>query len=469
MTKYRPNRREFLLGSLATGVGLGSLGGLNPLMRLARAADGTDGNGDQRYYIFCYFPGGWDVLLSLDPRDPTLFTEDNKNETRILPGYERLDTTDLTVPVYNKYLMNGQWHGLGAYLGEMGTEDKYRSQMSIVRGINMETLSHDTGRRRFSTGKPPAGVQARGSSAATWLASQFGEQNLIPNLSVRVESFNQDQPTYASAMGFSSVSDMLQALRPNDPLLNANVQLQVDELIAHAAHCETGLRSKFVQNAHESRMKAIEMVASGLESKFDFLAQTDEMDKLRDRFGFARNTNGLNSSQARAALAARAITSGVSRSVSVAIAGGGLDTHDDNWETNQGPNQREGFNSIARIIDELSETPHPDGKSSWMDHTNIVAFSEFSRTPMLNLRGGRDHWLMNACMVLGADVKGGQIIGASSDEGMEPVACNLGTGQTELGGTVLKPEHVIQTLFHGAGITDDPADLRCEAIDALLK
>jgi hypothetical protein len=362
--------------------------------------------------------------------------------------------------------MGGKMVPLGAYLGELATEAKYRNQISIVRGINMETLAHDTGRRRFSTGKPPSGVQARGSSAATWLASKFGAHDLIPNLAVRVESFNQDQPTYASAMSFSSVSDMLEALRPADPALHPNVQLQIDEFIAQSAQCGQSLRSSLVQNANASRMKAIEMVASGLDTKFDFLAQTDEMDKLRERFGFDRNQNGLNSPQARAALAARAITSGLCRCASIAVTRG-LDTHYDDWETNQGPRQRVGFNAIARIMDELSETPYPDGQSSWMDHTNIVAFSEFIRTPMINQRGGRDHWLMNACLAVGPDIKGGQIVGASSNQGMEPMATNLKTGKAELGATIIKPEHILQTLYHAAGVTDDPADLRCEPIEAL--
>ena len=34
----------------------------------ARNLDAPD-----RYYIFCYFGGGWDVFLSLDPRDPRDF------------------------------------------------------------------------------------------------------------------------------------------------------------------------------------------------------------------------------------------------------------------------------------------------------------------------------------------------------------------------------------------------------------
>jgi hypothetical protein len=41
-------------------------------------------------FVFAYFNGGWDVLLSLDPRDPAVFTPERISETRILPGYSLL-------------------------------------------------------------------------------------------------------------------------------------------------------------------------------------------------------------------------------------------------------------------------------------------------------------------------------------------------------------------------------------------
>ena len=52
---------------------------------------------------------------------------------------------------------------------------------------------------------------------------------------------------------------------------------------------------------------------------------------------------------------------------------------------------------------------------------------------------------------------------------MEPMAVNLDTGNAEPDGEALKPEHVLQTLYHSVGISDDPADLRCDPIGALLK
>jgi hypothetical protein len=56
-----------------------------------------------------------------------------------------------------------------------------------------------------------------------------------------------------------------------------------------------------------------------------------------------------------------------------------------------------------------------------LKNTLIVAMGEFGRTPNLNARGGRDHW--PGCwsiLFAGANVKGGQVIGASNATGAEP-------------------------------------------------
>ena len=47
-----------------------------------------------RHFVFVYFGGGWDNLISLDPRDPDIFTADRISETGIEIGYEALDTND---------------------------------------------------------------------------------------------------------------------------------------------------------------------------------------------------------------------------------------------------------------------------------------------------------------------------------------------------------------------------------------
>ena len=82
-------RRRFLLSGLSAGAGLSALGGLSPIIRLARASEGSAAVGEKhRYYIFCYFGGGWDVLVTLDPRDPAVFTKSAIPDTKTAaPGH----------------------------------------------------------------------------------------------------------------------------------------------------------------------------------------------------------------------------------------------------------------------------------------------------------------------------------------------------------------------------------------------
>ncbi len=81
-------RRQLLLSGLSAGVGLASLGGVSPILRLARASAGSAAVGEKhRYYVFCYFGGGWDILVTLDPRDPSVFTPSAIPDTLIDPSY----------------------------------------------------------------------------------------------------------------------------------------------------------------------------------------------------------------------------------------------------------------------------------------------------------------------------------------------------------------------------------------------
>ncbi|MFT7625310.1 MAG: hypothetical protein ACI9WU_004501 [Myxococcota bacterium] len=454
-------RRNFLANSLAAGTALSAIGGAGPLMRLAQAA-GPKGTGTptvtDRYFIFCYFGGGWDILLSLDPRDPNVFTADVAAQTRILPAYESLNAApeQMLIPTSHGFL--------GGYLGDLAT--KHADKISVVRGINMETLSHDAGQKRFVTGKPPSGTQARGSSAATWFSSMLGQGNIIPQLASGTQSFNADQPTWASPIKVANVGDLLSAVRPQDPHLDPLMNQQIEALLAEAAECPKAQGSAFRTAAELARGKSVEMAAGGLDAGFDFAKNSPEMAAVRDHYGFSGSQ--LSSGAARAAMAARAVINGVSRVVSVNVAGG-LDTHFDNWTRDQGPRQMAGFNAIARMMEDLAAHQYFETGDSWLDHTNIVAFSEFSRTALINERGGRDHWLNNACLVAGADIQGGKAVGQSSDVGMQPMPFDPETGLADEGGVVLKPEHVMQTFFHSLGVTNDPADLRVGPISALMK
>ena len=102
-----------------------------------------------------------------------------------------------------------------------------------------------------------------------------------------------------------------------------------------------------------------------------------------------------------------------------------------------------------------------------MDHTVIIGFSEFSRTALLNSRGGRDHALTNAAFVIGAGIKPG-VYGASTDIGLGIQAIDLSTGMPNPNGSVLKPEHIHRALLSGIGIADDVGDFRVDPFTAFL-
>lgn len=448
---FKPTRRSLLagLGGLgALGLGGGALSRMALASGLATVPD--------RYFVFCYFSGGWDVLLGLDPKDPDVFRPERNGDTLIEPAYDQLVEAGISDQPLSSAVPGMDF---GPYIGDL---IDWAPRMTVVRGLSMDTLTHEVGRRRFLTGKAPAGLQARGSSGATVLASCLGIDDPIPNLAAQVESYNADQPTWATALQVNSVRDLLEVLEPSDAALPPAVADRVGALLDELAACETTKASKRMSDALAQRISAQDLVAQGIDDLFDF-ASADQQ-ALRDLYGFS--SNDLGSARAQAAMAATAITSGISRVVSIRVAGG-LDTHDQ-WATDHGPGLREGFDIVSLLAADLASRTHPGTGESWLDRTTIIGFSEFSRTPLLNSRGGRDHALMNSAFLLGGGVPQGRVIGASSDVGMAPQAIDVNTGNLDPSGEILRPEHILRSLLEGVGVTDDVADLRVDPVPALI-
>jgi hypothetical protein len=442
----------------------GLLGGAAGLLALTGGVEGLlarasflPGGGDWSF-VFAYFPGGWDILLSLDPRDPEVFSTDVVQDTRIQPAYDRL----LVPTKEDKNPIDTGVGGmvLGAFASPLVP---FASRLAVVRGMSMETLTHEVGRRRFLTGRAPSGLQARGSSIASHLAHEIGGAAPIPNLSVRVEAYNPDLPPSASALRVDNVSDLVRALGKGTLVLDPLQRERIDQLLEQFRACDETQASRMRSDALDFRAGASTLVARGLDRRFDFLANTPEMTALRSRYGI---TSDLGSPEAQAAMAATALKNQISRVVSISVTES-LDTHYTDWQNLQGPRQERGFAALAALAADLDESPHPAG-GTWLDRTVVVGFSEFSRTALLNSSGGRDHSLTNACFLLGGGIRGGRVFGASSDYGMNPQRMNLATGEVDEQGEIVLPEHVHRALLERVGLVDDVADLRVPALSALL-
>lgn len=454
-------RRNLLTTALASGAFL-SLRGAMP----RRAFAAPD---DKQLMLVCYMSGGWDQLLALDPRDNTVFTGSKIASSGIQPAYETItDTfvTDVMSATGGKGIQKKSGSPLS--FGPAVPADfitKHSGDVSIVRGINMGTLTHEVGRRYFTTGQFPRGLSPVGSSLTSITANAQGSANTIPNLSVLTESYNVGLAPYASPIQVTDGGDvaaMLDSL--GTPLAVGQEAIDAyDVLDENCRQTELDANS-IVSGYRASREKAKSMVHSGKASLFNFAVG----DPIPEALGVTKLSE-LNSEKGFAAVAAQALMSGVSQAVSVRIQSN-LDDHDA-WATDHPQKIFDGFTLLGKMIDLLKGAPSPfgDSGSTW-DHTTLVLFSEFSRTPLLNVRDGRDHHLAGSCMVAGPGLNANKVIGATSDVAMAVEPIDLDTGDVDAGGTVITAADVIKTVLTSVGLADvslgnQPKNL----IKALLK
>jgi uncharacterized protein (DUF1501 family) len=128
---------------------------------------------------------------------------------------------------------------------------------------------------------------------------------------------------------------------------------------------------------------------------------SEEKAQLRDLYG--RNSFGQSCLMAR-----RLVERGVPV---VEVPFGGWDTHNNNFAA---------VKQLSESLDPAFATLLMDlGDRKLLDSTLVVWMGEFGRTPQINVSAGRDHWSHGFSVVLaGAGIKGGQVIGRTSDDGM---------------------------------------------------
>jgi hypothetical protein len=457
MTTMKSLPRRTMLFSLGLGTGAYLL---REMGAPAVANAGGAPIDDLPLLVFAYFSGGWDTLMSLDPRDHKKFGNSNGG---IETGYDVLASKDKYVA---DLLAKSGGTGLVTPAGSkitfgpnIGTLANEFADLCVVRGINMGTLTHEVGRRYFITGKFPRGLAASGSSLPTWVASGKPDAAPIPNLVSGVESYNEGLDPRATGLKINSANDLAVVLRPVDPTLSLPSDLD-DALFAfqqkdYCVHRQLD-GGDMVAAQRAAYGKARAFMQGTLWSHFDFKANPDPKSAIYEaytHFGVnpAAPTADLVGAKGQALIAAQALTNGVCQAVSIQPAAG-LDTHDDDWETEQGPKQRAAWDAIADLISWLKKKTDPNGKPYW-NRTVLVCFSEFARTPKLNVRGGRDHHLAGACLLAGKGIKGNRVIGGTTDNNFSALPIDVKTGAVAPKGVTVRPADIHATLCKAMGVS----------------
>ena len=452
-------RRNFLKRALWTSGGLA----LSPYLGHHNSswAQNSADNRHQRF-LFAYFDGGWDQLLALDPRDPQTTRPDFH---RIDPAYERLGAGARGIQRVGQL-------SFGPAIPPSFLR-RHANRFTIIRGVNMNTAAHEVGRRYFITGQFPRGLSAVGSSTAAEIADFLGDNTTIPYIAAAVEAYARDLGPHARPLTVNSLSDLSIALTPFteiQPAVLDAVQVFQDQ----AASCTSraldtdGLATQL----RDSQVRARAYLEGQIARIFDTSRTDAEMQTLRERYQLAGVANFADPRMLGFA-AGQALKSGVSQVVSVRVAEG-LDTHSA-WATSHPGALEAGFSVLTSILDDLAATPS-DAGGTVLDHTTVLAFSEFARTPLLNALDGRDHFLGNSCLICGPKFVKGRVIGGSADIGMMPVDLNPSTGEPEPNATEemrangavipVAPEHILATVLKSVGASYE--HLRKPSLDILF-
>ncbi len=430
------SRRTFLR-VLGAGLAAGAAAQL-PMRAFADPPAASDD-----FFLFVHVSGGWDVMLSLDPRTERAGIIEP-------PSTEWVDTAGVTgwtdatlegdVSTFRPVRPSGSNLTFGPAIGELA---RHFSRLTVINGIAVNTVSHPDGTAFAATGRHLAGGRMVASSIDTMMADAQGREALFPVISVNFPSaFVGDLDRRVVPLKTGSVTTVARSLDRNELYTYAADREAVTVMLSQEA------RALASRSVHPEAMNGLalqydalrQMLGENLRSAFDTAALQRAYTTFdyRGRFQGARAVN--------LAFAVEAMKRDIVRCVSLSF--GGVDTHATNYRQHA-QNQQEIFNLLASLLEVLDATPHPTLMGTRLsDRTHVLVVSEFCRTPQINLSGGRDHYPNGSALVISPRFRGNTVFGRSDAEQLLPVP----TRDFVDGRRAIAPPDVLATFASAFGV-----------------
>ncbi len=429
----RLGRRSLLHGALGAAAAY-SLWPIRPL--LAQEAAG-------HRFVACFLDGGWDVLLAGDPRDPA-------------GSYEGIDLgINLLAPEFRDPFPVSMGGTEQIWGPTMRALEAHADLATFFRGINMNTVSHDTARSYSHTGRQPAGALARGDSIGTVAASVHDKGTLLPNAAISIPSYNRAFDNRFSAIRMNDPREIRDLIGATRGALPEGVEGLLNDALEDAYSCVSPAYSGRLpeDELSISRDRILRLQQQDVVARFDFNAETPEMNAIRALYPLG------NGAGRATATAAQLLKTDLSAAVTTRVRGG-YDTHGNEWADQQPQRLVEAFEAIGAMLTHLRE----DDPS--FERTTVLVYSEFARTPKINGDGGRDHWFADTMMIFGSTLKRG-VFGASNEQDLGILAVDPVTGLPDENGVQIRPEHVMATLVQSLG--GDPSPYREDPLTAWIE
>jgi Protein of unknown function (DUF1501) len=293
---------------------------------------------------------------------------------------------------------------------------KHMNKLSIIRSMKTQERNHPQGTMETLTGHRP-NPASKFPSFGSIVAKELGaRENMPPFVVVPMPTENDFfnyQDAYQAAFIGSEYDGMIlpDPSKPDFHLPDLSLPKSltteaIDDRRTMLKIVDAAFREQ-EQMAEFSKMDAFEQQALKMlldphvKEAFDL---SKESDKTKDRYGRHRPGQSV-------LLARRLVEAGCRFVTAAGYKHGQWDTHADN--------ERLLRTSLTPILDQsLSALMEDLEQRGLLESTVVIVTGEFGRTPVINPKGGRDHWPdCWSLLVGGGGIQGGHVIGASDKDG----------------------------------------------------
>lgn len=276
-------------------------------------------------------------------------------------------------------------------------------KLAVIRSMVSREANHQRAQYLLHTGYLPQSTLIHPSFGAV-VAKELGDENFaLPHfVSLRGPSFGAGfLGALYNPFVIPDLSKPMENLFPPKSITKERFKRRL-LLLRYLEGRFTEMTRHENQNRHLiAYRKATRLMGSPLARAFDLSGEPESVKKAYGEHDFGKGC----------LLARRLVEAGV-RFVEVYL--DGWDTHQDNFSRTRRLCEvlDPAFASLLKELDERG----------LLDSTLVVWMGEFGRTPRINNREGRDHWTQGWTVVLaGGGIKGGQVIGATDEDGMKVI------------------------------------------------
>ncbi len=401
----RLTRRGLLAGTAAAaGAGWGTtfLGS-----RPARAAVGAPKN-----LIIVNAVGGWDTTYTIDPK-PGLSTIDAPSDgtVREIGGIPILDAASRP--------------------SVAGYFEDFASITTVVNGLQTSSISHTAGYLRIMTGSAALDAPDMG----TITALEHGSDLAAPYLVLGTVSFSGP---YASAVtrtgNLNQINTLLQPTA-GFPLQDGTFGFERFLMLED----EQSLVQDYARAQAQRGRARWQGLGRNARRGADFENAIGRAEQLVEIGGLGE-LDYAQSFSLQVDLAIQALSLGTSAACQIELSG--WDTHTNN--SDQSVYWEQLFSELRRLVQGLQS-------AGLMEDTVVAVVSEMGRTPKLNADAGKDHWPVTSAMLIGTDIGGGRVLGAT-DDAFGGRNVDLQTGALDSGGSPLRHGNFAAGVLEAVGV-----------------